>query len=883
MKFPTAVFTSSMSLDMHFDPPGRPPTLYSFSPSSPPQLSFLSSTADLSNSPSNPSSFENTDRQLCSILLDSSNANDTKEPSILVNTNSIDVDSEATLSLEEKLRRERQRAMGTGVTSYEWGGENRILIPLNGNVYVQDGEGAVLRCIYDKDLFSVAVDGCNGNGNGNGNGSIDQDDEMGTDDNTASDKPQDDNATGVIGRDKSAIDPHLSPDGSKVAFVIAGEIYTASASCNTPNSMLRQITFDSKKNGVFHGLADFIAQEEMDRYRGFWWNNDGTGIAFQTTSESHIPEFRISHSGKETTDSSAFEDHRYPFAGMENPRVKLGFVMLGKDNDDEDDARSMWKSARFFPPPANTDEYLARVSFLPDNTIAAQWQNRKQSLLNLVRIDPMAADRSSESTILLTESDDEHWLNLHHMLKPLDSAKSHKINSDKSDTKMYFVWASERTNFMHLYLYSFDPKQDKDNDSGAQLVRHITGGSYLVESICGVDYDNDLIYFTGNYDSCLEKHLYFAPLFSGGNSVERGSPLHQNITPKRLTTNGTTNIIVLDKSCKWVVVNSSSIGSPPLVTLYSVKHKDGDEWVSLSQISTLYDSRNERKFKTVEKRLASPEIFCFKNKSHEPTASSELYAALYLPDSSKHGPGPYPLIVACYGGPHVQRVNRSWSQNIDLRAQRLRELGFAVVKCDNRGSSRRGLRFEGAIKNNMGDIEVKDQVDCVTHLVEKGIADPKRVGMYGWSYGGYMSCMSLCRAPETFSVAVAGAPVTSWDGYDTHYTERYMSTPEDNKEGYLSSSVFSHVSNMKGKLLLIHGLIDENVHFRHTARLINSLIMAGKDYDLLVFPDERHSPRKPQDRLYLERKLSDYFVNHLKNSNTFGAAVNGSAKNISKI
>ncbi|HEY8291943.1 MAG TPA: prolyl oligopeptidase family serine peptidase, partial [Thermomicrobiales bacterium] len=145
----------------------------------------------------------------------------------------------------------------------------------------------------------------------------------------------------------------------------------------------------------------------------------------------------------------------------------------------------------------------------------------------------------------------------------------------------------------------------------------------------------------------------------------------------------------------------------------------------------------------------------------------------------------------------------------------------------------------------------------------QGLADLARVGIYGWSYGGYMSAMSLARAPETFKVAVAGAPVTNFDGYDTHYTERYMGTPQSNPQGYAESSVMHHIPTMAGKLLIVHGLIDENVHFRHTARLINALIRARKSYDLLLFPDERHMPRKIEDRVFMEEQIRDYFVRNL--------------------
>jgi dipeptidyl-peptidase-4 len=200
---------------------------------------------------------------------------------------------------------------------------------------------------------------------------------------------------------------------------------------------------------------------------------------------------------------------------------------------------------------------------------------------------------------------------------------------------------------------------------------------------------------------------------------------------------------------------------------------------------------------------------------------------------------------------------------VDMRAQYLRDRGFLVFKVDNRGSARRGLAFEAAIRHNLGDVEVQDQVDGVRWLVAQGLADPARVGIYGWSYGGYIALMCLARAPEVFKAAVAGAPVTHWDGYDTHYTERYMGTPQSNPEGYRESSVMAHADRIQGDLLLVHGLVDENVHFRHTARLINALIRARKPYELLLFPDERHMPRKLEGRVYMEQRIRDFFLAHL--------------------
>jgi dipeptidyl-peptidase-4 len=215
--------------------------------------------------------------------------------------------------------------------------------------------------------------------------------------------------------------------------------------------------------------------------------------------------------------------------------------------------------------------------------------------------------------------------------------------------------------------------------------------------------------------------------------------------------------------------------------------------------------------------------------------------------------------VRVYGGPTAQTVKDSLELTQDLRAQRLTEKGFVVFRLDNRGTPRRGQAFETALYHRLGSVEVEDQIRGARYLQALPYVDPDRIGIYGWSYGGYMAALCLLRAPEIFRAAVAGAPVTDWDGYDTHYTERYMGTPRENPEAYRDSSVLPRAPRLDGRLLIVHGMSDENVHFRHTARLLNALNAARRKYDLLIFPDERHLPRRPEDRQYLEQRLLEHF------------------------
>jgi dipeptidyl-peptidase-4 len=653
------------------------------------------------------------------------------------------VASEENLSLAEKLRRERQRQRELGVTAYAWSpADERLLLPFPEGLFIQDAEGESLRLLVSSQAGAIQ-------------------------------------------------DPQFSPDGRWVAFVQNNELYVIPVEGGEP----RQLSFGALVDGLTHGLAEYIAQEEMDRAHGYWWSPDSLWLAFEEVDERHIPTYRIVHQGKDITGEGAQEDHRYPFAGQANARVRLGVVS-------RQGGEVTWMNLG-----VQADIYLARVNWFPDGTLAVQVENRAQTALELIRFDP----RTGLGQSLLHETS-EVWINLHDLFKPLK-------------TGPYaggFIWGSERSGYMHLYLY----------DSQGSLARALTSGEWQVDSLCGIDEEKGLVYFTGTKDSPLECHLY-AVSWAGGEA-------------RRITQGAGTHAVTLDHGKKRFIDVYDSLDQPPAITLRSV--------VDGSQLCTIYDQPDPR----VERlSLEPPELVTLSSRD-----GAVLYGAVYKPPEG-FGPGPYPALVSVYGGPHAQMVKKSWLMTVALRAQSLRRLGFLVFVLDNRGSARRGLAFEGVIKYHLGNLEVRDQVDGVNWLVAQGLADAGRVGIYGWSYGGYMAAMCLARAPETFSAAVAGAPVTAWDGYDTHYTERYMATPQANPEGYRGSSVMTHVASIRGKLMLIHGLIDENVHFRHTARLINALIKARTAYTLKLFPDERHMPRKLADRVFMEGQIRDFFAQEL--------------------
>lgn len=648
------------------------------------------------------------------------------------------------ISLDEALRRERQRQRNLGITHYYWIDNQTILLPIQGEIYIYAPTKNTLTLLQD-------------------------------------------NHAGPC------LDPQSAPDGKNIAYAQNGELFVVSVE----SGIARQLTFSARAAGITNGIAEFIAQEEMGRSQGYWWSPDSQYIAFEEVDENHIPVYRITHQGKDATGEYFQEDHRYPFPGQANAYVRLGVVCLA-------DGKIQWMDLG-----DDKDIYLARVGWLADGTLVAQVENRMQSELRLLQFD-LATGQSKE---LLRETS-HIWVNLHDLFYPLGCCS---VLPDGG-----FIWASERSGFRHLYLY---------NRQG-QLLHALTEGNWMVDAIAGVDIHNETVYFTATRSSPLETHLFSVPLAGG--------------EVKQITQEPGTHAITLDIAGNRFIDTHSSIHQPPQISLRDLSTD--------ALIQTIFHSSDPR---IAALHLQPPELVNIRNRD-----GIDLFGAIYRPPAA-FGAQPHPTIIQVYGGPHAQSVTNSWNLTVNMRAQFLRSLGYLVFILDNRGSARRGLEFEGAIRHRMGVVEVDDQVDGVHWLVSQGLSDPNRVGIYGWSYGGYMAAMCLAKAPETFQVAVAGAPVTQWDGYDTHYTERYMGLPQQNPSGYAETSVMAHVNNMQGKLMLVHGLIDENVHFRHTARLINALIKARKRYELLLFPDERHMPRGIADRVYMEERIRDFFAENL--------------------
>ena len=644
-------------------------------------------------------------------------------------------------SLDEELRRERSRQRGLGVTSYQFAqstenGPLILLIPFDGRLFVARGSEHLI----------------------------------------------------PLSNTEGAIDQQLSPDGSYVAFVRDGELY----SLKTDGSEQPRLLTSGAEDGVTNGLAEYIAQEEIGRHKGLWWSPDGKHLAFVRADSRHIPKYSIVHQG---TEQVFIEEHRYPFTGARNAIVQLGIVSV-----DASPNEVTWMDLG-----SNHDIYLARVAWRPDGVLTALIQSRDQRSQRLVSFNPL----NGEATPLIEEQS-HPWLNLHDNLRFLRSGE--------------FLWSSERSGFSHLSLHNRDGNE----------IRILTEGQWMVTGQVTVDEDQRIVYFQGTFDSPLERQLYAVSL--------DGGPL------RRVTKEAGWHDVIISPDQRIFVDMWQNLQQPPRLTLRSLS--DGEVR------GLLFESEG---ITPTSLGLCMPEITSFYS-----TDGVLLYAAIYASEQTRSANQPRPLVVGVYGGPGFQSITSTWSQTVDMRAQYLAQQGYVVLKVDNRGSSNRGLAFEAPIARSMGHLEVSDQIDGVRFLASRPYVDSTRVGIYGWSYGGYMTLRALMHAPDVFKVGISGAPVTFWEGYDTHYTERYMGLPDTNESGYQTSAVLPYVEQIAGKLMLVQGLVDENVHARHAMRLIEALTTAAKDYELVLFPEARHMPRNPSHLEYLERKLVEFLNCYLK-------------------
>ncbi|MGA1675684.1 MAG: alpha/beta fold hydrolase [Pseudomonadales bacterium] len=575
----------------------------------------------------------------------------------------------------------------------------------------------------------------------------------------------------------------LDPQNRYLSYVRDGDLYVT----DLEHGEEQRITHDGGEPWL-NGSAEFIAQEEMHRFRGHWWSPSGRYLAYTRVDESLIP---VSQRPEFDADQLRIVPQRYPFTGGVNARVELRVrdMMSGEVTE------VPWTFA--------DDDYLARAQWWQERLLI-QVQSRDQRTLRLVTHAPDTNTRE-----LLLEEHADHWVNLHDNCQALDDSA--------------LLWTSERDGHAHLYVWS---------PTG---LRQVTRGTGRVNKILWADSHSAIV--QGWFETATEQHAYRVHLAGGAD-------------PERLT-----------QEPGWHDTAVSSDGTRLLDRVTSLTLPAALRLLSL-------EGNTARGLTLAEERVTPEHAYAPYLPAHCPAQLGTLLAEdgqlLHYRLTEPGGPRPangYPVIVHVYGGPGVQRVRNEWQP---LTLQMLAQHGYGVLELDNRGTGNRSPAFEAPIHRLLGDIEVRDQLVGVQFLRSLGWVDATRIGVMGHSYGGYMALQCLFKAPEHFRAAVSTAPVTDWHLYDTHYTERYLGTPGENAEGYRLSSVFPWLCGSIGKLLVIHGMADDNVLYTHSTQLYRALQARKLPFEMMAYPGSKHALQEQDVSIHRFNLILDFFDKHLK-------------------
>nr|MCU0360349.1 prolyl oligopeptidase family serine peptidase [Bacteroidia bacterium] len=394
----------------------------------------------------------------------------------------------------------------------------------------------------------------------------------------------------------------------------------------------------------------------------------------------------------------------------------------------------------------------------------------------------------------------------------------HPVLFVKNNPKQ-FIWQSRRDGYNHLYLYNLDGK----------LIKQLTKGAWEVKAVNGFDAKGEHLFFHANEQSPVNQDVYSVNIKSGKlTRLTQGNGFHQAVFDSK-------GEVFIDAYTSSTVPREYSI----------VNAKTG-------KASLFYKSENP----VLEYKTGSWSLFSIKNSN-----GTDLYCRLFKPvnfDSTKK----YPVIVYLYNGPHSQLVTNSWMAGGELWYQYMAQKGYIVFTLDGRGTSNRGKEFEQVIHRNLSTFEMEDQLKGLAYLKSLPFVDEQRVGVFGWSYGGFMSTSLMTRQPGAFKVGVAGGPVIDWSYYEIMYGERYMDTPQENKEGYERNNLLNHVEKLKGKLLMIHGAQDNVVVWQHSMMYLKKAIEKGVQVDYYVYPGHEHNVLG-KDRAHLMEKICNYFIENL--------------------
>lgn len=592
--------------------------------------------------------------------------------------------------------------------------------------------------------------------------------------------------------------PKFSPDGNQIAFVRDNNIFLVKLLFNNAES---QITKDGERNKVINGKPDWVYEEEFSFNCAFDFSADSEMLAWIRFDESNVKTF--SFPWYRGSNPSMDEYALYPGS------YEYKYPKAGEENAKVSVLTYDIKSrvTRTMQVPLDADGYIPRIQFTGEkDKLMVLTLNRHQDRLDFYAVNA----RSTTAQLILREENKRY----------VDEA----AYADADFSRDQFVLLSERDGYQHMYLYTI----------GGQLVRQLTSGEYEVTDYYGVDATGKNFYYASNEGSPLEKYIY--KVDASGKKT-------------KLSTEKGYNEAVFSNGCQYYLNTYSNLTTPPVYTLCNAAGKT---------LQTVEDN-GQLKEMLAALPLGTPEII-----SVNTADGIQLNGWMVKPknfDASKK----YPVLMYQYGGPGYQMVFNSFDNGFMgglIWEQRLAQKGYIVVCVDGRGTGGRGDEFKKCTYMKLGDLESHDQVETALWLSKLPYVDKSRIAIWGWSFGGFNTLMSMCEGREVFNCGVAVAPVTDWRFYDTVYTERFMRTPQENPKGYDCSPLHRY-EKIKGNLLLVHGMADDNVHFQNSAELAEALVQLGYQFDMQVYTNRNHSIYGGNTRRHLVTRIENFLDAHL--------------------
>lgn len=561
-----------------------------------------------------------------------------------------------------------------------------------------------------------------------------------------------------------------------------------------------QITSDGKNNNIINGITDWVYEEEFNDPHA-----DGKIFvrAFDWSKDSEkLAYIRFDESQVPELSMTVYGKELYPTIET------FKYPKAGEKNSEVslhiyDVSSAVTKSVNL----SNySDFYIARMQWTNDpNVLSAQILNRHQDNLDLLFID----GNSGATKVVLNEKDKAY----------VEVTSNLTFLKDNS-----FIWTSEKDGFNHIYVY----------DKNGKLKNQVTKGNWDVTGYYGFDEKTNSVLYQSVEEGSINRAIYKIAL-DGKNKL-------------RLSSQIGTNAATFSPNFQFYINTFSSVSKPKTYTLNEAK---------TGKQLQLIENNEALSIKLNLYNLPLKEFFVLKTEK-----GNELNAWIIKPkdfDATKK----YPVLMHQYSGPGDQQVSNEWNNYNDYWFMMLSQKGYIVVCVDGRGTGYKGADFKKCTQKQLGKIELEDQIDAAKVIGNYPYVDKSRIGIWGWSYGGFMSSNCLFKAPDIFKMAIAVAPVTNWRFYDSIYTERYMQTPQENPSGYDDNSPINHVNKLKGKFLLIHGSADDNVHLQNSMQMMEALIQANKQFDSQIYPDKNHGIYGGKTRIQLFAKMTNFITDNL--------------------